>query len=183
MYQERPPWPRRLARNRVLTSGAKRNSQSRMVSWVTSYPRCSKSSATSRKPSLKRKRQRTANSTTSVGNWRSLKGVRVRSLKRRPQERQVKHAYPRAVRCRRSLIAVDEQCGHVMEISSSARGQGYLAGVLSSDRTDRSNRYDHPCTTGVGRWLLGSVTDAVIGRPACRCWLFVLRPGKLPGSL
>ena len=48
--------PRRLERRFSLTNGAKRNSQTRMVSWLISNPRCKSSSATSRKLSLHLKR-------------------------------------------------------------------------------------------------------------------------------
>jgi hypothetical protein len=38
-----------------------------------------------------------------------------------------------------SEISVERQCGHVMEISSSVLGQGYLSGILSFDGTENSH--------------------------------------------
>ena len=49
MYQETPAQPRRLVRSRSAKSSARRNSQIRIVSWVTPKPRSRSSSATSRK--------------------------------------------------------------------------------------------------------------------------------------
>ena len=48
-YHETPAFPRRLRRSWSASRGAKRNSHARIVSWVTSTPRGSSSSATSRK--------------------------------------------------------------------------------------------------------------------------------------
>src|SRR4051812_1018224 len=70
---------------------------SRTASWVNSKPRSRNISARSRRLSLYRSRQSTISKTMSVGNWRKLKGVPVRSLNLRPQPPHRNTAYPRSV--------------------------------------------------------------------------------------
>ena len=122
MDQETPAQPRRLARSRSAQSGARRNSQLRIVSWVTPKPRSRSSAATSRKLSVYRRRQSTASRTISVGYWRSLKGVPVRSLKRRRQAWQRNRREPSAVRPLRLVVAVDAQSGQASSVPSPFRG-------------------------------------------------------------
>ena len=57
--------------------------------------------------------------------WRSLNGVPVRSLKRRPHARQLNLRYPSVVRRFRVVVAVERQCGQCIGVSSSHRGRGY----------------------------------------------------------
>ncbi|CAA9572500.1 MAG: hypothetical protein AVDCRST_MAG88-2481 [uncultured Thermomicrobiales bacterium] len=73
-----------------MSSGAKRASQSRTVSWVNTKPRGRNISARSRRLRLYRSRHRTTSRTTSVGYCRWLEGVPVRSLQIRRQAWQRK---------------------------------------------------------------------------------------------
>jgi hypothetical protein len=67
---------------------------------------------------LKLSRQLLDDLAASVGYWRWLNSLPVRSLKPRLQLRQRKRRSPHAVRSGRSVVAVDAQCGQVIVTSS-----------------------------------------------------------------
>ena len=75
-------------------------------------------------PRLSRRRQRTASRTLSVGSWRSVNGVPVRSLHRRRQARQRNRRESSAVRLFRFVVAVAVQSGHASSVPSPFRGCG-----------------------------------------------------------
>jgi hypothetical protein len=58
--------------------------------------------------------------TMSVGTWTRLSAVPVRSLKPRPQPWHRKRRSPCAVRSERSVVLVEQQCGHgILHLPSS----------------------------------------------------------------
>ena len=65
----------------------------------------------------------------SVGYWRALNGVPVRSLQILRQARRAKVWKPSELRQVRRVVAVESQCGQLTAVSSSLRGRGYATPV------------------------------------------------------